>query len=47
MKNNNSSNGNADAQSYAPPVCQEFYVSTENMICTSPTEKVGETEGEW
>ena len=47
MKKDNLPNENATAHSYAPPVCQEFYVGTQRIICASETEKVGETEGEW
>ena len=45
MKKDNLSNENA--HSYAPPVCEEFYVGLEIVICASETENVGETEGEW
>ncbi len=47
MSDNRLSKESTEAQSYAPPVCQEIYIKVEGMICTSPTEKVGETEGEW
>lgn len=47
MKNNNFSTENADAKSYAPPICQVFDVGTQRVICASETEKVTETESEW
>ena len=47
MNINNLHNEGEKAQSYAPPVSQEIIIKVEGMICTSPTEKVGETDGEW
>ena len=47
MKNNNFSTENAEAKSYASPICQLIDVDTQRVICASETEKVGETEGEW
>ena len=47
MKSNNLPNGMAGARSYVPPVCKEFYVGAQSIICASETEIVGETEGEW
>ena len=32
---------------YEAPVCEVFSVDTQNIICTSQTEKVDETIGEW
>lgn len=32
---------------YEAPVSEEIYVGTQSVICTSETEKVTETEGEW
>lgn len=45
--NNNLSKESAGIQSYAPPVCKVILVGTQRVICTSETENVGETEGEW
>ena len=47
MMNNSLPKEKTEAQSYAPPVCQEILIKAESMICTSPTEQVGETDGEW
>ena len=47
MKNNNFSTENAEAKSYAPPICQVIDVDTQSVICASETEKVTETDGEW
>ena len=47
MKNNNFSTENAEAKSYASPICQIIYVDTQSVICASVTEKVTETDGEW
>ena len=47
MKSNNFSTENAEAKSYASPICQIIYVDTQSVICASETEKVTETESEW
>ena len=47
MKNNNFSTKNAEAKSYAPPICQVIDVDTQSVICASETEKVTETDGKW
>ena len=47
MMNNNLPIEKAAAQTYVPPVCQEILINAESMICTSPTENVGEIDGEW
>ena len=47
MKNNNFSTENAEAKSYAPPICQVIDVDTQRVICASETEKVTETDGGW
>ena len=49
MKNNNFSTENAEAKSYAPPICQVIDVGTQRVICVSATETEGvtENEGEW
>ena len=47
MKNNNFSTENAEAKSYASPICQLIDVDTQRVICASETEKVTETDGEW
>ena len=47
MKSNNFSTENAEAKSYASPICQVIIVGTQRVICASETEKVTETESEW
>ena len=49
MKNNNFSTENAEAESYASPICQVIDVDTQRVICASgtETERVTENEGEW
>ena len=49
MKNNNFSTENAEAKSYASPICQLIDVDTQRVICASGTETEGvtENEGEW
>ena len=47
MKNNNFSTENAEAKSYASPICQVIDVDTQSVICASETEKVTETDGGW
>ena len=47
MKSNNFSTENAEAKSYASPICQVIDVCTQRVICASETEKVTETESEW
>ena len=32
---------------YESPECEVFLVGTQDIICDSGTEHVGETEGEW
>lgn len=39
MKNN--------VKEYDAPVCSVLSVGTQSIICSSETEKVGETEGQW
>ena len=47
--NNNFSTKNAEAKSYAPPICQVIDVDTQRVICASgtETERVTETDGKW
>ena len=47
MKSNNFSTENAEAKSYASPICQVIDVGIQRVICASETEKVTEIEGEW
>ena len=47
MRHNNLTSENAEAKSYAPPICQVIDVGTQRVICASETEKVTETESEW
>ena len=49
MKNNTFSTENAEAKSYASPICQVIDVDIQRVICASgtETEKVTETDGEW
>ena len=49
MKSNNFSTENAEAKSYASPICQVINVGTQRVICASgtETERVTENEGEW
>lgn len=47
MNNNNFSTENAEAKSYAPPICKVIDVGTQRVTCASETEKVTEIEGEW
>ena len=47
MKSNNFSTENAEAKSYASPICQVIDVGIQRVICGSETEKVTEIEGEW
>ena len=47
MRHNNLTTENAEAKSYAPPICQVFDVGTQRVICASETERVTENEGEW
>ena len=46
MTNNLSKKG-ADILLYNPPVCEVILEETQQVICESETELVGETEGEW
>ena len=47
--NNNFSTENAEAKSYASPICQVIDVDTQRVICASgtETERVTETDGKW
>ena len=47
MKSNNFSTENAEAKSYASPICHVIDVDTQSVICASETEKVTETDGGW
>ena len=49
MKNNTFSTENAEAKSYASPICQVIDVDTQRVICASgtETERVTETDGKW
>ena len=47
MRHNNLTTENAEAKSYAPPICQVIDVDTQRVICASETEKVTETDGGW
>ena len=46
MQHNNFSTENAEAKSYASPICQLIDVDTQSVICAS-AEKVTETDSEW
>ena len=47
MQNKNLSKDKAEQEVYESPVCNEFFVGTQRIICESETEKVEETDGEW
>ena len=47
MSHNSLTTENAEAKSYASPICQVIDVDTQSVICASETEKVTETDGEW
>ena len=49
MRHNNLTTENAEAKSYAPPICQVIDVDTQRVICASgtETERVTETDGKW
>ena len=47
MRHNNLTTENAEAKSYAPPICQVIDVDTQRVICASENEKVTETDGGW
>ena len=47
MQNKNLSKDKAECEIYASPVCNEFIVGPQRIICGSETEKVEETDGEW
>lgn len=47
MQNSNYSKNKAEREIYVSPVCNEFFVGAQRIICDSETEKVDEIDGEW